>query len=487
MIVTWDALRFQDINEGYDPLGSNRFQVRLTRDGAIEFAYGDVAERDGVVGVFPGPPKKGRTIDTGGVDDLGSLLRFRMQASTGSPRAVVYTESEGYVIVLNPDDTAQEPNTFCFLLKDGRQDAPQDCPVSISARTRDRTVEFYLPKLALAYTNAFQWKLESAPNTATARTAQLRQPHRYGVDLSSGPGTLGGNIYEVFQYPSVPKSRFPAFKYIHRTHPGNAELGVILTDFRIDDIHNHGASNHVQQDSPLSPMELFGSEKLHSATGPVYIGPRFSEIRRDKNRSYRNYAFAVGWLAHELVHGWSAYVKWSPEDPAALLDDTRGHWAELMHAPVFAPVAHLFTDRPYEEHSVMGGMAVVKNPDGSMSGAKAPWLVATGLSPFDLYLMGLAEPEEVPDTFVISRPTRQAKGEHTGGTDVPVRIIDIIRYNGARKGPVARDVRLTIYLLHEDGREPNAEKLAAARGMESMLIRYFDAATKGRMKIVAVP
>ena len=135
----------------------------------------------------------------------------------------------------------------------------------------------------------------------------------------------------------------------------------------------------------------------------------------------------------------------------------------------------------------MGGMAVVKNPDGSMSGAKSPRLVATGLSPFDLYLMGLAEPHEVPDTFFISRPTRQANGEYTGGKDVPLRIADVIRYNGARKGPVARDVRLTIYLLHEDGREPHADKLAAARGIESMLIRYFDVSTKGRMKVIAVP
>ena len=339
LIVIWDALRFQSINEGYDPLGRNRFQVRLTPDGAIEFAYGDVAERDGVVGVFPGVPLKGRTLDAGGVDDLGGLLRFRMNASSGNPRAVVFTESEGYVITLN--------NAFCFLLKDGRQDAPQDCPVNITARAHDGMAEFYLPKLAIAYTNTFHWKLEGKPNTATSQRVNLSQPHRYGVDLSSARGTVGGNIYEVFQYPSVPKSRFPAFKYIHRTHPGNAELGVILTDFRIDDIHNHGGSNHVPQDSPLSAMELFGSNKLYSATGPVYIGPRFSEIRRDNDRAYRNYAFAIGWLAHELAHGWSAYVKWTPEDPAALLDDTRTHWTGMMHTPVFAPVAQLFTDRPY--------------------------------------------------------------------------------------------------------------------------------------------
>ena len=65
----------------------------------------DVTERDGMAGVFPGIPLKGRTLDAGGVDDFGGPLRFRMIASSGKPRAVVFTESEGYVITLK--------NAFC--------------------------------------------------------------------------------------------------------------------------------------------------------------------------------------------------------------------------------------------------------------------------------------------------------------------------------------------------------------------------------------
>ena len=471
LIVTWDAERFQAINEGYDPLGRNRFLARLTANGAIEFVYEDIAERDGVVGIFPGPPPEGKQLDaTSGatVEDAGSLLRFRSR----STQAIAFTDNEGYIITL--DTATHEPYTYCILLKEGQQDGPQDCPVSTTAIARKGSVEFYLPKIGLTTPAAFRWKTGDHPS----RAITLKQPRRHGVDLSSARGTHHGNVYEVFHYPFVNKSRFPAFKHIHRTSPGSAELGIILTDFRIDDIHNHGGSNRVQPESRLSAKQLFGSDKLLSATGPVYIGPRFSERRSDTERTYRNYAFAVGWMAHEMVHGWSAYMKWDPQnDPYALLDGSRTHWSDLMHTPVVAPVAHLFTDRPYLEHSVMGGMAVVKNADGTMSGGKSPPLVATGLSALDLYLMGLLQPAEVPDTFFISAE----------GADVPVRIADVIRHNGPLAGPSARDLKLTVYLLHEDGRPVHRDKLLAARGMEKMLLRYFSAATEGTMNVIAIP
>lgn len=470
--VTWSALRHQAINEGYDPLGRNTFHLRLTPDGAIEFAYATVAERDGVTGIFPGPPPATKPLDTDGeatLHDLGSLLRIR----TRRREAIVYTDAEGFALRPNGE-------TICFLLRNGDQNGPMDCPVSSAAVVRDDATEFYLPKLGLTAPASFRWKA----GENRSRTVSLKAPREYGVDLSSARGVLTGNVYEVFHYPHLNKSRFPAFKHIYRMKPGNADLGVILTDFRIDDIHNHGGSNR-SQDGPLSAMQLFGSDRLLSATGPVFIGPRFSETRQDSERTYRNYAFGIGWMAHEIVHGWSAYVRWSPEDPWALLDATRTHWSDLMHTPVTATVAHLFTDKPYVEHSVMGGMAVVKNPDGSMSGAKSPLMVASGLSPYDLYLMGLLEPEEVPPTFFISQTKMGPNGEHTGGTDVPVRITDLIKYNGPRRASGRADYKLGIYLLHEDGRQPDPVKLAQARDMEAMLIRYFDVATDGRMKVLA--
>ena len=47
------------------------------------------------------------------------------------------------------------------------------------------------------------------------------------------------------------------------------------------------------------------------------------------------------------------------------------------------------------------------------------------------------------------------------------------------------DFRFQVYLLHEDGREPDPRKLAQARAIEAMVLKYFDAATGGRMKVTA--
>jgi len=46
-----------------------------------------------------------------------------------------------------------------------------------------------------------------------------------------------------------------------------------------------------------------------------------------------------------------------------------------------------------------------------------------------------------------------------------------------------REFTLGMYLLHE-GPQPHADKLAQAGGIEKELVRYFDVATQGRMKLI---
>ena len=49
--VTWDVTR---LNWGHRPAGRNVFQGRLFPDGTVEMAFAQVAERDGIVGLFQG-------------------------------------------------------------------------------------------------------------------------------------------------------------------------------------------------------------------------------------------------------------------------------------------------------------------------------------------------------------------------------------------------------------------------------------------------
>jgi len=158
----------------------------------------------------------------------------------------------------------------------------------------------------------------------------------------------------------------------------------------------------------------------------------------------------------------------------------------MLATPVATPVWSYFADSPYPEQSIMGGMAVEKLPDGTAHSVLAPAGAPSGYCPLDLYSMGLIGPEEVPDTFFISDSVPDGKGGFKGGDAVPVTIAGIIAVNGPRV-PSARDsqhrFKFEIYLLYEDGREPDPEKLAQARGIQAAVIQYFKLATKGRMTV----
>ena len=64
--ITWDAVR----KDSYDPLGPNVFQARLYPSGAVELAYREVSERDGIVGLFHGAEARGPVLSAAD-DDAG--------------------------------------------------------------------------------------------------------------------------------------------------------------------------------------------------------------------------------------------------------------------------------------------------------------------------------------------------------------------------------------------------------------------------------
>ena len=85
-------------SEGYAPLGQNTFQVRLERDGSIEFRYGDIAEKDGIVGAFCGPSSAGKLVDR--TDLLPAPVSRRKstfdvpKSKTGAPTSVSLSLSQ---------------------------------------------------------------------------------------------------------------------------------------------------------------------------------------------------------------------------------------------------------------------------------------------------------------------------------------------------------------------------------------------------------
>ncbi len=515
--VTWHSVRYQVVNEGYTPLGENVFQVRLARSGSIEFRYGDVAEKDGIAGVFCGAAAGGKLLDSVDlppsrldpavdlrhvqVQDDGAGLRFTMSLAGDIPaksarplryQIVAMGLREGYGMDLVVEPAHAATNVYCFVLNAQDHPVGTDCTGKGFVRPGARTVQFYLPRIDLKDPAHLEWKASTATDDFSSPAAQtgsgLRNvdlaPLVSGFNLAGSPRSAKGSIYEIFYYPFVSRSHHSIFQEISKRVTVEDDLAVAVTDFRIDDIHNHGADSATDHGNS---RELFGSPKLQSVAGPIYLGPRFREVIEAGGYRFYNYAFAVGWMAHEMMHRWVAVLNWKAPDSLALRNPKEPyHWSPFLNVPAVYPVWKLFSDKPYEEPSTMGGMAVKKLPDGSMHSVMAPAGAPTGLSALDLYSMGLIGPEEVPDTFFIAN-ARPAEGAgYKDGDVVSVKIADIVEANGAQNPPVGEaqhDFRFQIYLLHEDGREPDPQKLTQARAIQTMVLKYFDAATGGRMKV----
>ncbi len=167
---------------------------------------------------------------------------------------------------------------------------------------------------------------------------------------------------------------------------------------------------------------------------------------------------ALSVLAHEFGHTWLAFI-----DPPVLLTRDRAHWNFFLHT----------------SGSLLGGNDIQDNGDGSFI-TLAPKEI---YSPFDLYLMGLLKPEDVPPTFLVTNPhdldlpppydqetitSDDLQGRYSWG-DVgfrgdkqEVRIEDIIAANGQRIPDAEssqKDFRTAFILLAMGEEGPTSEEI----------------------------
>jgi hypothetical protein len=113
--------------------------------------------------------------------------------------------------------------------------------------------------------------------------------------------------------------------YIYQRAPPQDDIVAIVTDFRIDDLHNHQGAlasyGYAVKGIGAGLTELAdafsvtGSRKLQAVTGPAYLGPRYAEFLEDGDRHFKNYANVVRWLAHEFGHRWGLALQFGIRKP----------------------------------------------------------------------------------------------------------------------------------------------------------------------------
>lgn len=189
---------------------------------------------------------------------------------------------------------------------------------------------------------------------------------------------------------------------------------------------------------------------------------------------------------HEFGHRWLYHLRIRQNgETTRALNPTTAHPAEFVHTP--AP----FTVYSVSDASTMGGSRWTDHGDGSF--ASAPFLGYYSYSWMDLYLMGLAAPEEVEPFFYIENSSPALRNEYTPapntrvtGTRRDVVIQQVIDALGARNPSPHQAPRLfTVYfvLVTEPGAEVSAAQIAKMDKHRRTFEESFRMATGGRAEV----
>ena len=325
--ITWRALRTTAVNIFYRQLGESLFQARLLPSGVIELAYRAVPERDGIVGLFHGRSGAGRIV--GSIADAGSdvshgILDVRKAelVDKGSTLLATITLAQNVPERITRSSISYDAflsfgGTDCsvgvVVDAEGRRPFASWCgpqPSRVGSRVQGRTVQIPISKTLLNGLNRLSWSAgavwwDEDFDGTERQTVQIGKPD---YDLRALSGPIPGNVFEVFHYPTVAKHQIePILSHIYRRVPAEAEIAVMFTDFRMDDLFNSGgAAGTINEaimgigEGPATPHpgERYGSDRLLTSMMPVFIGaPNFSETGVSwEGREYGAFSPGIRWI-----------------------------------------------------------------------------------------------------------------------------------------------------------------------------------------------
>ncbi len=235
-------------------------------------------------------------------------------------------------------------------------------------------------------------------------------------------------------------------------HDDDYDFLVVLTDFDFlmpspgAKAFFHATRNNVEGIG----LELFDATHLYSADGS-YLDRLEGMIDMANLNSHVLEPTATGFeetlqaLTHETMHRWGAYLSFQQdgEESGALLGLGNAHWSFLLDAQGSSLYGNRWQDNGDGTFtSVAPEQSAVENPFGRI------------LSPLDLYLMGLADKEQVPPLALIDSPGIDRNRLPEVGVTIPgyaqvVTMEQIVAAMGERYPPAEPDktFRMAFILL----------------------------------------
>ena len=317
------------------------------------------------------------------------------------------------------------------------------------------------------------------------------------IDLSVSDSRPSTAHYEAFRYPMV--KRGDRDRVVHLSCRVIEVLGdefdfmAFNSQFRVDQqapgpahgghggyyLGNLGVEGigH-EDDAPTTPCE----SRLKNTWGyPVWM-----KARTVVHEGHDDGAYDPGLtqFAHEIAHTWVVAASYLTNGERKSPTDGRGHWALGVHTP--AP----FPWRGTEDSSIMGGAHWRENSDGTFTPTVGWWTAAGGFSWLDLYLMGLATPDEVPDMFILhnlKQVGRERDGPYTAEKET-VTMEQVLAALGPRNPPPERSRKVfntgfVYFLLPEQ--EPDPELLREHARYRDRALEHWRHVTGGRGQLTS--
>ena len=535
VVVTWFASEY-DAYRLDVPDHAERFQAVLHADGAIQFNYGRITVRDGVVGLFSDVVEKGDTIASignpedpeipGHLDLLdvtlyesntdALIVEWTMRGAIPAPPGGTNYSYRLYFDTDEPYFDGDDDTDFMWSVDVAADDSwtrggtrlPTGSANRIALLVEDRAVRGITagitPDAARFDDGRFVPGNWNSPFAQIPITLPGAPPP---TDLSRSDRNSSGRQSEVFHHRVLPDTAAIACSIIEKLGD-RFDLFIFHNEFRVDaqmndsdwrNYHN-GVRGIGREDTWRGPPCGNGRLLGHYAK-VVRIGQAGGRSHHWRNGNFER---DLTLFAHELTHSWTAYLSYVESNGVhgrlfadSFADGCRCHWRGELHAPAAFPWGG------EEAHSLMtggeGGGFWRDNGDGTFT--VAYFRGASGLSWLDLYAMGLAEASEVRDLYVLRnlepvagndnpRPSGYYRGTFHAEKET-ISIDQIVAAEGPREPPAARSRRELntgfVYLL-EPGRTPTPELLQLHKDYIDRVVEYWSHVTGGRSRItVAVP
>ena len=522
VVVTWFASDVDSYPRGSLPDQPERYQAVLRADGSIQFNYGHITVRDGIVGLFSGAVVKGDVIAVvadptdstlpGHLDllDVGfytmNAAGMLVEITTRAPPA----EGQFFRLALDMDrpwwthyDRGDLDSEWGLDLQpDGERGGvwtrgnlditllPSDVKnrLSLLVNVTDPAARSISVIAGVGRTDGWRFSDTSHPT-------RIEIPAVSDVDLSLPDTRFRSLQSEVFHHQGVPNLEAIACRIIG--HLGDRfDLFVFHNEFRIDSQGNGSPWRRYGNGVKGLGLGLGSNEKEVPCGEGLLLGHWERPVwMPGRSHDWRNGAFtdALNLFAHEFIHSWTAYLSYTSNGTRGRLkgDQCLCHWRAELHTPA------VFPWHGEEAQSIMGGgegRFWRDNGDGTFTAIDNS--AASGPSWLDLYAMGLADASEVPDMFILRNLEPVAGNDSAGwsgqywgtyhGDKEIVSIEQIIAAEGPREPSAAESQKVFnagfVYLL-EPGKTPTGDLLDLHAKYLTAAKEYWSHITGGRSRL----